>query len=67
MTTDTTTDAHILATFSKHEARAMLITPGGILFPDDLRGIYRTVAGIHGVTVDRVKQVVMEGGGHGGR
>ena len=56
------TDAHILATFSKHEARAILATPGGHLFPDDLAGIYRTVAGIHGVTVERVKRVVMEGG-----
>lgn len=60
MTTDPT-DAHILATFSKHEARAMLITPGGVLFPHDLAGVYRTVANIHGVTVDRVKRVVMEG------
>ena len=56
------TDAHILATFSKHEARAMLAVPGGVLFAQDLAGIYRTVANIHGVTVDRVKQVVMEGG-----
>lgn len=55
------TDAHILATFSKHEARAMLNTPGGVLFAHDLAGIYRTVAGIHGVTVERVKQLVMEG------
>ncbi len=62
MTTETDTDDHILATFSKHEARAMLITPGGILFPDDLRGIYRTVAGIHGVTVERVIKAVLAGG-----
>ena len=54
--------AHILATFRKHEARAALNTPGGHLFPHDLAGIYRTVARIHGVTVDAVKQLVMEGG-----
>ena len=51
--------AHILATFRKHEARAVLNTPGGVLFPRDLAGIYRTVAGIHGVTVGTVKQIVM--------
>lgn len=52
------TDAHILATFRKHEAHAALNTPGGVLFRRDLAGIYRTVAGIHGVTVGRVKEVV---------
>ena len=51
------TPAHILATFRKHEAHAALNTPGGHLFRRDLAGIYRTVANIHGVTVETVKEI----------
>ena len=54
------TDAEILGTFRKRKLDAELRTPGGVLFPDDLRGVIRTVANIHGVEVSRVERLAQE-------
>lgn len=48
--------ATIRDTLARHIAAARLRTPGGLLLPHDMTGIYRRTASECGVTVDQVKE-----------
>lgn len=52
----------ILTTFRTRKALAEKATPGGKLTREDLRGIIRTVANIHGTDVPSVMAVLVEEG-----
>lgn len=51
-------DNEILATYDQHARDARKVVVGGVLTRADILGIWRRVANIHGVTTERVRELV---------
>ncbi|SEN94872.1 hypothetical protein SAMN04488103_109163 [Gemmobacter aquatilis] len=51
------TQSHPIITLSRLIRTARVHTPGGVLFADDLTGLYRRTASLHGLTPDAVQQL----------
>lgn len=48
----------IFATYDSHKSAAERHTPGGVLLEEDLIGLRKRVASIHGITPDDLKRWV---------
>ena len=51
-------DNEILATYDQHARDARKVTPGGVLMRADLIGIWKRVANLHGVSTEKVRDLV---------
>lgn len=51
-------DKEILATYDQHARDARKVAPGGHLTRADMIGIWKRVSNLHGVTVEKVRDLV---------